>query len=72
MRQNFLIFSLLFNLGKDVVHETVFGVPHSGVELLPGNGVFDLEYVDDVASMRNSAGAIQSICTMTVIIEIVI
>lgn len=40
---------LLFNYAtEDVLQNDLFGYLGSGFELLPENGVFELEYADDV------------------------
>ena len=46
----------------DSLLESAFSLsPHSGVELLPGGTVYDLEYADDVVLLSEDPGSLQDL-----------
>ena len=52
----------LFNFLIDSLLETSFSLsPHSGVKLLPGGMVSDLEYADDVLLLSEDPGSLQDL-----------
>ena len=62
VRQGCPISPFLFNFVIDSPPETAFSLsPHSGVQLLPGGTVSDLEYVDDVVLLSEDPGSLQDL-----------
>ena len=52
----------LFNFVMDSLLESAFSLsPHSGVELLPGGTVSDLEYANDVLLMSEDPSSLQDL-----------
>ena len=62
VRQGCPISLFLFNFVMDSLLESAFSLsPHSGVELLPGGTVSDLEYADDVVLLSEDPGSLQDL-----------
>ncbi|CAH8498493.1 unnamed protein product [Dicrocoelium dendriticum] len=60
VRLVFLLSPFPFNFAIDEVMETAFAVHDRGVELLPGERLFDLEYADDIALICDSSQTCQT------------
>ena len=59
VRQGCPISTFLLNFVMDSLPESAFSLsPHSGVELLPGGTVSNLEYADDVVLLSEDPGSL--------------
>ena len=62
VRQGCPVSPFLFNFVMDSLLESAFSLsPHSGVELLPGGTVSDLEYADDFVLLSEDPGSLQDL-----------